>query len=534
MLLSLFLLCSAPAAPQKAKPAKKPASPLAQAAPAASAPDAAPAPPPDPLGRSTPHGCVVGFLIAAQEQDYVLAAQYLDSKKSPDASKELARQLQAVLDQGLSANLAGLSRETQGDLLDNLRNSRELVGTVKTEDGSLDIWLDRVQRPGEAPIWLFSSETLAAIPKVSGELQRPWLEGKFPSWMVDTRVFSLPLWRWTILLASQLLILLVVWLINRLVQALLGRAMRRILPETGHHTVGRLRGPTFILLLAANVQLASRYSFSVLGREYWHGAAVVLAVSGIAWFIVRISDLALVFLIREKSGSIAPERATFLSVAARVFKIVVVLFAFLAILSHAGVNVSAMLAGLGIGGIALALAAQNTLQDFFGGIAITARRAVRVGDSCKIGDATGTVEDIGLSCLKLRTSDRCVVSLPNAKVAQQGIQNLSLRDKFWVHQIVNLRVDTSAEQVSTVLEEINRALLNDDKVEKTSASARLIELDPTGLRVEISAYLMLPPADGARCSAAQEKIILAVLKIIEAAETGLAAPMQTASSLVKT
>jgi MscS family membrane protein len=390
-----------------------------------------------------------------------------------------------------------------------------------------------VQRPGEAPIWLFSSETLAAIPKLSGGLERPWLEGKFPHWMVETRVFSLPLWRWAILLASQLLILLVVWGLNRLVQALVGPALRRVLPQTGQKTVRHLQGPIFILLLAANVHFASGYSLSVLGRQYWNQASVVLAVCGVAWFILRSSDLALAFFVREKSGSIAPERATFFSVAARVFKIVVVLCAFLAILSHAGVNVSAMVAGLGIGGIALALAAQNTLQDFFGGIAITARRAVRVGDLCKIGDDTGTVEDIGLSCLKLRTSDRCVVSLPNAKVAQQPIQNFSLRDKFWVHQIVNLRVDTSAQQVSTVLEEINRALLDDDVVEKTTMRAGLIDLNPAGLRVEITAYLMVPPTDAAECFAAQEKIFLAVLKIIEAAETGLAVPLQIASPLVK-
>lgn len=66
VLLSLFLLCSTPGAPQKAKPAKKPANPLAKAAQPASTTDAAPAAPPDPLGRSTPHGCVVGFLVAAQ------------------------------------------------------------------------------------------------------------------------------------------------------------------------------------------------------------------------------------------------------------------------------------------------------------------------------------------------------------------------------------------------------------------------------------------------------------------------------------
>jgi MscS family membrane protein len=218
------------------------------------------------------------------------------------------------------------------------------------------------------------------------------------------------------------------------------------------------------------------------------------------------------------------ERATFLSVAGRVFKILVVLFAFLGILSHAGVNVSAMLAGLGIGGIALALAAQNTLQDFFGGIAIIARKAVRVGDQCKIGNDIGTIEDIGLSSLKLRTGDRCIVSLPNSKVAQAGIQNFSLRDKYWVHEIFTLRHDTTVTALTTVIAEINGMLQSTEAMEKETARVRLIDLNASGLQLEISAYLLLPPMDGAKCLAAQEAIYLEVLRILEKAGTGLAIP----------
>jgi len=522
ILLPVLLLCATGGLAQKA--AKKSASPLPAAVQPAPAPAAEAAPPPDPLGRSTPHGSVVGFLLAAQKQDYARAAQYLDGKRPPDKAEELARQLQEVLDTGLSGSLDSLSREPQGNVVDNTRNSRELVGTVKTRGGSLDILLDRVQRQGESPIWLFSSETLAAIPKVSAQLEKPGLEEKFPRWMVDTRLFSLPLWRWVLLLLSQVVILLVSWAISRLIQLVLGPALGRVLPESGKRIARRLQTPIFLLLLAASMHFAAGYSLSVLGRQYWNGAAVILAVAGIAWFILRSSDLAVAFLVREKSGGLAVERATFLSVAARVFKILVVLFAFLWILSRAGVNVSAMLAGLGIGGIALALAAQNTLQDFFGGIAIIARKAVRVGDQCKIGTDIGTIEDIGLSSLKLRTADRCVVSLPNSKVAQAGIQNFSLRDKYWVHEIFNVRYETPAATLATVIAEIDRVLQSTQAAEKETARVRLIDLSTSGLQLEISAYLLLPPMDGARCLAAQEKIYLEVLAILEKAGTGLAIP----------
>jgi MscS family membrane protein len=524
LLLTIFF-CATGMQGQAIPAAKNAAKALSPAAQQPAAPSPPPVPP-DPLGRSSPHGCVLGFLLAAQKNDYARAAQYLDVKKPPEQTEELAKQLKALLDQGLTGNLDELSREPEGNQTDNLRTTRDLVGTVKTDKGSLDIVVERVQRRGEAPIWLFSADTLAGVPKLQSESPIARLEGRFPRWMVETRFFDVPLWRWLLLLASVVVILAVAALLSRLLQWILGPALGKVLPVSGENVVRKLRLPIFLLLLAATVRFFSPYSLTVLAREFWNGAAVVLLVLGVTWLFIRISDLVAVYVTQGQTSGEAVARATFVGVAVRIFKIAAVLFACLALLSRAGVNVSAMVAGLGIGGIALALGAQKTLENFFGGLTIVGQKALRVGDLCKIGDDMGTVEDIGLSSLKLRTFDRCVVTLPNSKVAQLSIQNFSLRDKFWLHQVFNLRHETTAEQAATVQARIDRLLRETKEVEKISARVRVIDLNALGLQMEIWAYLLLPPMDGNRCFEAQERIYLGVLRILAETGTALAIPGQ--------
>lgn len=482
--------------------------------------------PPDPLGRSSPHGCVLGFLMASQKGDYARATQYLDVKKPPEQAEELAKQLKALLDQGLTGNLDGLSREAEGSQTGNLQTTRDLVGTVKTEQGSLDIVVERVQRRGEPPIWLFSSDTLAGVPRLSAESPLARLDQKLPRWMVETRLFAMPLWRWLALAISVVLILVIAGLLSRLLQRLMRPALGRVLPISGETVVHKLRLPIFLLLLSGTVIFFSRYSLTVLARQFWKETAVILLVLGITWLFIRLSDLVALYVTQGVTSSMAIARATFVGVAVRIFKIAAVLSACLALLSRAGVNVSALVAGLGIGGIALALGAQKTLENFFGGLTIVGQKALRVGDFCKIGDDSGTVEDIGLSSLKLRMPDRCVVSLPNSKVAQLSIQNFSLRDKFLVRQIFSLRHDMTSDQVIAVQTRIDRLLQDTKEVESISARVRLIDVSATGLRMELFAYLLLPPSDANRCLEAQERLFVSVLKILEETGTVLAAPLQ--------
>ena len=149
-----------------------------------------------------------------------------------------------------------------------------------------------------------------------------------------------------------------------------------------------------------------------------------------------------------------------------------------------------MLAGLGIGGIALALAAQKTLEDLFGGISIIMRASIRVGDYCRVADQTGIIEDIGLSSTRLRTLDRTVVSIPNARIAVLSSENFASRDKFWFHHILSLRYDTSKTQIERVLGEMQAVMRNTPEIEKETHRANLIGARKASFQIEVFAYVI--------------------------------------------
>ena len=130
----------------------------------------------------------------------------------------------------------------------------------------------------------------------------------------------------------------------------------------------------------------------------------------------------------------------------RVIDVLVLFAGLLFTFYHFGVDPTAALAGLGVGGIAVALAAQKTLENVVGGISLIADQAVRVGDTLKLGDILGTVEDVGLRSIRIRTLDRTIVSVPNGQIATMSIEILSARDKFWFHPLVSLRLDTTPAQ----------------------------------------------------------------------------------------
>ena len=244
-----------------------------------------------------------------------------------------------------------------------------------------------------------------------------------------------------------------------------------------------------------------------------------------AWLLVRVVDI-LVSIVRQRFLlRMQVERATMVTLLGRIFKILVGLILAVALLTYAGVNVSAVITGLGIGGVAIALAAQKTLADLFGGLSIVMRGAVRVGDSCMIDGITGTVEDIGTSSLSLRTLARSVVSIPNSKVAEVNLENFALRDQFWVHPVFTLRFDTPHSVLKTVLEKIDMLLLSHAEIDKNTARVRLIDLTPSGPKIEVFAYYRRPGADWSAFLEEQEKIMLEIMRVVEEAGSSLAAPI---------
>jgi len=479
----------------------------------------------DPLGRASPHGCVLGFLRAAGAKDYDKAAQYLDGKRTPKQSEELASKLKYLLDQGMSTSIDDLSRSPNGNIEDQLRLSREYIGTVKTPKGDLKLMLDLVKRPEQPSVWLFSQETLNLVPGAYASMQHTDYGHFFPAWASSISFKSVPLWRWVVILLSLIVGFGIASVLTRAVLWLLRRAFSRRLSAEVEASVLALKMPILCLMLAFIAYVDSEHAITALGRHYWETAGFVLACFGAAWLSTRVADTVINFARLRFRQRMQVERATFVSLLGRLFKIFVGLVLIIALLTRAGVNVSALVAGLGIGGIALALAAQKTLADLFGGFSIVMRGTIRVGDTCQIDGITGTIEDIGISALNLRTLDRSLVSIPNAKVAEEKLENFSLRDQFWVHQLLILRIDTPANVVRTVSDGIFQLLESDPVIEKNTARSRVINLTSTGPQIEVFAYFRTPGADWGLFLAYQESLILKILAVIEAAGTSLASPI---------
>lgn len=208
----------------------------------------------------------------------------------------------------------------------------------------------------------------------------------------------------------------------------------------------------------------------------------------------------------------------------QVLKLSFFLIAILSVLSVWGYNTTTILAGLGVGGLAVALAAQKTIENLFGGISVIGDRPVLVGDVCRFGDRVGTVMHIGLRSTRIRTPDRTIISVPNAQFSSMELENISGRDKIWFHPTLNLRRDTKSEQLLEVLSSFRKILADQPKVETGKLPVRFIGVGPYSLDVEVVAYVNTSDYD--EFLALQQELLLKLLQAVERAGTALAVPLQ--------
>jgi MscS family membrane protein len=202
----------------------------------------------------------------------------------------------------------------------------------------------------------------------------------------------------------------------------------------------------------------------------------------------------------------------------------VVLVGVIVLLRHFGIDPTPALAGLGVGGIAVALAAQKTLENVIAGTSLILDKAVRIGDIMKMGDLVGTVDHIGLRSTRIRTRDRTIVSVPNSQIANASIETLSARDKFWFHPIVGVRYETTPEQLREIVDGFRRLLDEHPLVDSDSVWVRFVRLGPFSLDIEVFAYLFA--RDWNHFLEIQEQLLFAVTDIVNRAGAEIAFPSQ--------
>jgi len=311
----------------------------------------------------------------------------------------------------------------------------------------------------------------------------------------------------------------------RVLVPLLRPLLRRLTGEEVDRRLVRLRAPLRLILIAVVIRLFTTVSSSLVIRQFWTRVAFTVAIIGLAWLMMHLSDIVWELGARHLYQRRNQAKIAMLTLVRRLFKAVVVTATGLALLGRAGADLTAILTGLGIGGLGLAFAAQKTLENLFGGVMIISDEPIRVGDFCRVGDQMGTVEDIGVRSTRIRTLARTVVSVPNGQLAVMNIENFSLRDKFWLRHLIGLRYETSADQLRYVLAGIRTMLLSHPRVEQAGARIRFIGFGGSSLDLEIFAYVKA--TEMPEFLAIQEDLLLRIMDIIAEAGTGIAFPSQT-------
>lgn len=492
-----------------------------------------PAWPNDTLGRRSPRGTVKGFIESAGRGDYARAALYLNLKGTTKKDKsrtgpKLAEALQRLLDQrGNIISRTLISNDPTGILDDDLPPELDLVGAATVDGKPFDVLVEKTIDRAGGPVWLFSSSTVQRVPtKTSAEIARTSIDRLLPDFLLKNRWANVPIGHWLATLVLGVTAYFLAKFITRMLVSLLKISWPKARETKIASIIQAFVQPIRIiaaLLLFVNV---IRYvGISLLVRQNLSEATILI---GLVSFLLLLWQLVDVFSRIARYRLVNLGKAGGLSAILflrRGIKLLLIAFGVISALSIFGLNVTSGLAALGIGGIALALGAQKTVENFVGSLTIIFDQPIRIGDFCKVEGTSGTVEQIGMRSTHIRTLDRTLVIIPNGQLAALKIENFAHRDRMLYNPTLGLRYETTPDQIRYLLLEIRSILSQDPHIGPDPARVRLLGWENDKLNVEVFSYVNV--RDYNKYLEIRENLTLQILDAVSRSGTALAFPSQT-------
>ncbi|MCB1308814.1 MAG: mechanosensitive ion channel family protein [Leptospiraceae bacterium] len=359
------------------------------------------------------------------------------------------------------------------------------------------------ERAGE---YLFTPSTVHDAPKFyqrvkdlpyladSGQgagYQPPWLESQIPEWM-KSQFFYLNIWQWIglglAIFIGLVLKVLVKWLVD-----LLKKLARRSKSDWDDMIIKAVASPIGYLA-------ASGFWYIALFFLRFEGTALsIFSVSlkiflsiVVIWLVYRLTGVFSEYMraMADKTDSTLDDQLV--PLFSRTLKIIVVILGVLITIQNLGVNVLSLLAGLGIGGLAFALAARDTVANFFGSLMILLDRPFQVGDWIKSGSAEGTVEEIGFRSTRIRTFYNSVISVPNSELMNAHIDNMGMREFRRVVANLSVTYDTAPDKMEAFLEGIKNIIKANPNTRKDYFHVVFNDYGDSGLIVMLYFFLKVP------------------------------------------
>lgn len=497
---------SATAAPVPAKPAAEEPT------------EAEPAP-------GSPRAALQKFLELSRRGRYVDAGAFLEVPKARENDRAvLAERLRAVMDRYVPVDLDKLSDQDAGSLNDGLPARYEQVGTVPVVGGASEPV--RLARRANGEGWLFSLSTVAHVDEWYDALPDRWLRQHLPASLLRVGPRDVLWWQWAGLLLLAITGSVLGMITGALVRSVLGRAAKRTETIWDDRILARSRGPIALAFTVGFLRaLLPQLLLYEPAEEFVHQVLRALLLANVLWGFWRLVDVVAELAWSSEFSFDHPSSRALIPLARRMGKAVVAVCAILLLVSALGYPVTSLIAGLGIGGLALALASQKTVENLFGAFSLGIDQPFREGDVVRVEDLTGTVESLGLRSTRIRTADRTLVTIPNGKLAEMRLETYAARDRLRLGCIIGLEYGTSAEQMRAVLGDIERALREHPRLHDDGLSVRLIALAASSLDVEIVAFFATK--DMEEFTLIRQELFLTFLQIIEKSGARIAFPTRT-------
>ena len=443
----------------------------------------------DSLHRDTPRGAMIGFVEALKEEDFDKAAEFLDLRYLPrgmsaDNGPEYAVKLSSIIQRHLWINFQELSNDPAGILDDGLSSYRDLLGQLQLHEEKINLYLQRVPDKQIGKVWKVSNATVAQIPKLYEHFGysplAEWLIPKTP----NVRVLGIYIWEWVLIVGYFVVAFSIVSPLIWLAKKLVIRSSYHLSEELLVVLSGPVRFMMALLLMKVFVPYAT---LSALALALISSAGLLILAT--VWLALGVTSMVQLSLQKRWLENGNTQSTHLLRPLSNMIRVLVIGIGILMWFKHLGFDPSTILAGLGIGGIAIALAAKQSIENFIGTITLYSAAPVKVGDVCSFGGRRGTVEEIGLRSTRIRTLDRSVIYIPNARFAEMELENISEREKIRLQTDIRLHYSTTPAQLKAINAEILESLEKHEMVAESPLRVRFKGFGEHGLEINVLAYI---------------------------------------------